>query len=123
MKNLTFNKNRSGRIGERKSRSKVNTDWDRHKIRYELARKGYVSLLTLDANNGFKPATISNAIGEPHKKGEQVIAKVLNVPPHVIWPSRYYTKGKSLGKRLSPQPSENYRRRNAKGKSQKGAEK
>lgn len=97
----------------------MTTDWTRHKIRYELAKKGFLSLLALDAKNGFVPMTVSNAIREPHKEGEQAIAKVLKVHASQIWPSRYDKDGN----RLRPQPATNYRRRNPKCKSQKGAQK
>ncbi len=91
-------------------------DWSRHKIQYELKKRGHEVLIALDFKNNLPKGTVNNAMSVPQKEGEKVIANILKVDPQVIWPSRYGTDGR----RLRPQPAANYKRRSRKGKSQKG---
>lgn len=95
------------------------SDWPRHKIVYELKKRGHGVLIAIDFHNGLPQGTASKAISVPVAEGEKAIADILKVSPQKIWPSRYGNDGK----RLRPQPAANYRRFNPKGKSQKGAQK
>ena len=94
-------------------------DWTRGKIRYELEKVGVTNFFDLDRSSGLPLGTCSNAIREPRRNGEAVIAKALNRHPKIIWPSRYDVKGD----RLTPQPSRNYRDGRNDGQCQKGARK
>lgn len=95
----------------------MSDDWPRHKVIYELKKRGHNALLAIDLSNSLSRGTTSRAITFPSRKGEEVIAGLLDVKPHRIWPSRYWKNGK----RKNPQPAANYSCRNGKGKSQKGA--
>ena len=82
-------------------------DWDRIRILYELKRAGVASFYALDRSHKLPLSTCSKAASIPNTRGEHVIAKALGRPPHQIWPSRYDAKGR----RLRPQPAENYKQR------------
>ncbi|WP_320202432.1 helix-turn-helix domain-containing protein [Agrobacterium rosae] len=64
-----------------------------------------IKLTDIDEKYKLPRGTAGNAIHEPHVAGERAIAAALNTRPHLLWFSRYH----SSGKRLSPQPSDNYR--------------
>lgn len=79
--------------------------WDAHRIRYELALKGWQNLRDIDRKHLLPINTVNNTLCAPHLKGEQVIADILGVEPRTIWPNRY----DSFGNRLRPQPRKNYK--------------
>lgn len=61
----------------------------------------------VDRAFGLQVGTVSKTLGYPHSQAEQAIASVLQLPAAEIWPSRY----DASGKRLKPQPAENYKPR------------
>ncbi|MBB4955595.1 Ner family transcriptional regulator [Agrobacterium vitis] len=64
-----------------------------------------LTLAKIDGDYNLPTGTAGNAVHEPHLAGERAIAAALKTRPHLLWPSRYFADGR----RLSPQPSENYR--------------
>ncbi|ACM37187.1 MULTISPECIES: helix-turn-helix domain-containing protein [Rhizobium/Agrobacterium group] len=64
-----------------------------------------LTLAKIDENYNLPSGTAGNAVHEPHLAGERAIAAALKTRPHMLWPSRYFADGR----RLSPQPAENYR--------------
>lgn len=67
-------------------------DWAKADI-IAAVRKSGTSLRQLSINNGLCEKACSTALHRPYKVPEQLIAEAINVPPHVIWPSRYDTNG------------------------------
>lgn len=65
----------------------------------------YGTLQAVEIANRLPKGAIANALRAPNKLAEQVIAKALSTRPHLLWPERY---DKKTGKRLRPQPPENY---------------
>jgi Ner family transcriptional regulator len=49
---------------------------------------------------------MAHALALPNERAEQLIAAALDVPPSMIWPSRYNADGS----RKRPQPPTNYHR-------------
>ncbi len=84
-------------------------DWTAAKIKYEIAKRG-LTLYAVSQAAGLNKRACSQAIAEPHSRGEFAIGKALDVAPCIIWPSRYHDDGS----RLDPQPNFNYRERNKK---------
>jgi len=78
-------------------------DWDPEIIKAAIRRTG-VTLADLARREALAPQVLRHTLARPRAEGERVIARFLDVPPHVIWPSRYHEDGK----RRSPQPRENY---------------
>jgi len=72
-------------------------------IKARLAERGY-ALGTVDQLYRLTAGSARNALRLPHEPGEKAIAKALNTKPHLLWPERYAASGK----RLTPQPPENY---------------
>lgn len=70
-----------------------------------------LTLALIDEDYKLPRGTAGNAVHEPHVAGERAIAAALKTRPHLLWRTRYHADGK----RLIPQPVENYRyaRRNA----------
>ncbi len=64
-----------------------------------------ITLAEIDKKYHLPTGTAGNAVYEPHVAGERAIAAALKTRPHLLWFSRYLADGR----RLSPQPSENYR--------------
>lgn len=91
-------------------------DWTRARIRYHLEEKAGVTYRDLDRANKLPDTTCAKAAGVPHEAGELAISQALGIPPFQIWPSRF----SKSGRRLSPQPRKNYRRRPSNGLRQKG---
>lgn len=75
-------------------------------ILYLLSVRGH-TCADVDRAFGLQVGTASKTLGYPHGRAEQAIAKMLQLAAHKIWPSRY----DALGKRLKPQPAENYKSR------------
>ncbi|MBF0247002.1 MAG: helix-turn-helix domain-containing protein [Alphaproteobacteria bacterium] len=71
-----------------------------------LNRAGW-TFMEVDRAFELAPSTASKAAGYPHLNGELAIAKALKTSPSQIWPSRF----DASGKRLKPQPSQNYKPR------------
>ena len=74
-------------------------------IRYLLAREGF-TFADVDRMHGLHPGTARNSARKPYANGEKAISQTLGLPARLIWPSRY----EADGKRLKPQPRQNYKR-------------
>ncbi|MFK5980843.1 MAG: helix-turn-helix domain-containing protein [Rhizobiaceae bacterium] len=75
-------------------------------IKSSLAENGF-TLLGVDRHYKLPKGTAGDTLRNPNQRGEKAIASALGVKPQTLWPSRYNAKS---GKRLSPQPSQNYDR-------------
>ncbi|MCJ9428579.1 helix-turn-helix domain-containing protein [Kordiimonas marina] len=79
------------------------SDMPEHEIMYELRCRG-LTYAAIDVKYGFPDHTSANAASRPDPKAEVAIAAELGKQPKDIWPSRYGQDGR----RLRPQPRENY---------------
>lgn len=84
----------------------VPQDWTVFTIRDRLAAKGIRTLAQLARRVGLDKRAVSAALHRPHEAGERAIARTLGIQAAQIWPSRYDRQGR----RLKPQPPENYGR-------------
>ncbi len=64
------------------------------------------SLLDVDREYQLPRGTAGTTLREPNAAGERAIAAALKALPHLLWRSRYHSKGD----RKSPQPKANYER-------------
>jgi Ner family transcriptional regulator len=64
-----------------------------------------LTLTEIDKSYNLPTGTAGNAVHEPHVAGERAIAAALKTRPEFLWRSRYHQDGR----RMSPQPAENYR--------------
>ncbi|MBL1435211.1 MAG: helix-turn-helix domain-containing protein [Rhodobacteraceae bacterium] len=78
------------------------TNWKKSEIKYRLARAGWPYMQDVDRRFGLPINTTANATHRPEPRGERVIADLLQVPAHVIWPSRYDATGNSTSLNLLP---------------------
>lgn len=76
-----------------------------HRIKRLLADAGLI-LLGIDREYGLARGTCGNALQQANLAGERAIAAALRRRPEHLWRTRYH----SDGRRLSPQPKENYLR-------------
>lgn len=65
----------------------------------------YGTLQAVEIAYDLPKGAIANCLRAPNNSAEQVIAGALDTRPELLWPERYDTK---TGKRLRPQPPENY---------------
>jgi Ner family transcriptional regulator len=70
------------------SSMKQATDWSPNRVLYELHEKG-LSLRALASRCGVHVSALSQALYGRYPKSELRIAHALDLPPRVIWPSRY----------------------------------
>lgn len=70
-------------------KSPIQQDWHPADIIAALKKRG-TSLAALSRASGLASSTLNNALSRSWPKGEKLIAEALNVPPQLIWPSRYY---------------------------------
>jgi Ner family transcriptional regulator len=66
-----------------------NNDWHPADIIAALRKKG-TTLAAVSRAAGLSSSTLSNALSRPWPKGEILISQAIGVPPHTVWPSRYY---------------------------------
>ncbi len=81
-------------------------DWHPEDIKMAIRKRG-ATMASIGRDNHLSRQVVANALIEPNSKAELAIASFLNVPAYLIWPSRYGNNGR----RLTPQPSENYERK------------
>lgn len=62
-------------------------------IRYQLARRG-LTLAALSRKQGLHRNVAQAALARPYPRMERVIARVIGMQPHEIWPERYDAAGK-----------------------------
>lgn len=68
---------------------KTAQDWHRADIIAALHKAGW-SLRQLSLQHGYSQAsTLKNALDRPWRKGEQIIADAIGVPPEEIWAGRF----------------------------------
>lgn len=67
-------------------------EWTNADIVAAIKNKGH-TLTGLAKINGYSSAAISVCLCKPWPKVEKIIARVIGVPAHVIWPPRYDHKG------------------------------
>lgn len=67
-------------------------DWHKADIKAALERAGY-TLRGLAAAHSLPPHHFQSALWVPRPKPEAVLAAVIGVPAHEIWPSRYQPDG------------------------------
>ncbi len=75
------------------------------KVRSALYLRG-LTLLDIDRQYGLPLKTAHTTLREPNARGEEALCDALALDARELWPERY----DAGGHRLSPQPSENYRR-------------
>ncbi|SOC46590.1 Nlp family transcriptional regulator [Rhizobium subbaraonis] len=64
-----------------------------------------LTLTGIDKAYNLPAGTAGNAVHEPHLAGERAIAAALKTRPEYLWRTRYHADGR----RITPQPAENYR--------------
>lgn len=74
------------------------TDWNQTDIIAALHEQG-TSLAKISQNAGLRAATLHNALVKNWPKGEQLIATALNLPPAIIWPTRYLHRASLLSEK------------------------
>ena len=87
-----------------RKRSITSQDKSPEEIVYLLSTKGY-RCTDVDRKFDLSIKATSKALGYPHLQAERAISTVLQLPAYEIWPSRF----DATGKRLKPQPKENYK--------------
>lgn len=70
----------------------VSFEWTRANIVAAIKNKGH-TLTGLAKINGYSDAAISVCLCKPWPKVEEIVARVIGVPAHVIWPPRYDHRG------------------------------
>ncbi|MBU9834470.1 helix-turn-helix domain-containing protein [Rahnella sp. L72c] len=75
-----------------------NTDWHPADIIAALRKRG-TTLAAVSRAAGLSSSTLSNALSRPWPKGEILISQAIGVPPHTVWPSRYYDRQGNIIKR------------------------
>ena len=69
-------------------------DWPAQKIRESIREKG-ISQAALARSAGLTESAVRTAICDPYQpRAEAAVAKLLGVPAHLIWPSRYFPDGR-----------------------------
>ena len=72
----------------------VPEDWHPADIKAALEKRGW-SLSKLSRAHGYKRGSAAKALYHPWPRMERIIAKVLDLEPWQIWPSRYNDSGSS----------------------------
>jgi len=79
---------------------KTKSDWHHADIIAALHKKR-TTLAALSRESGLCSSTLANALSLPWPKGEDLIARALNVKPQDIWPSRFIDEhGKPLERKI-----------------------
>ena len=80
----------------------VKRGWSREQIKAGLRDKGY-SLASLARLHKRGRGYFSLVLIQPMRKGEKIIADILDVHPSTIWPARYGSDGRPLIGRFLPE--------------------
>lgn len=80
----------------------VKRGWSKERIKAELRLKGY-SLASLARIHGKGRTYFSIVLVQPLRKGEKIIADILDVHPSEIWPARYGSDGRPDQGRFLPE--------------------
>ena len=86
------------------------------RVKGRLTLAGF-SLLDIDRQFDLPRGTAGTTLREPNAAGERAIAAALKTRAHLLWRSRYH----SDGRRLSPQPANNYQRSTMRDRRQEAA--
>lgn len=62
-------------------------------IRAAISKKGG-SMAELARTHGYSEAYVRNALIRPLFQAEQIIAKFIGIPAHILWPLRYDKNGR-----------------------------
>lgn len=65
-----------------------NADWHPADIKAALEKRG-LTLRQLSVQAGYAEDSLKSVLRTPCRPYQQIVAKALDVPPDVIWPSRY----------------------------------
>lgn len=65
-------------------------DWHSSDIIASLKKTG-TTMAALSRQSGLSSSTLSNVLYRKWPRGEKIVSSHLNIPPWVIWPSRYKT--------------------------------
>jgi Ner family transcriptional regulator len=84
--------------------AKPKADKSAIEIQFMLNSAGW-TYAAVDRAHRLRPGIAKAAAHKPCAPGETAIARVLDLPAHRIWPSRYDAQGN----RLKPQPTANYK--------------
>lgn len=79
-------------------------DWHPERIKSAVRAKGR-SMRKLAIANGLTVQALTHALHRPLFGPETVIAEFLELPPHVIWPSRYRPDGSRRSVTKTPRPA------------------
>lgn len=74
--------------------------WDRYSIKAEIERRGK-TLTQLAKDYGVSDRTVRNALYNPSKKGEEIIAEFLGESLHTIFPDRWTNENNRIYPRYS----------------------
>ncbi|MBF0646414.1 helix-turn-helix domain-containing protein [Desulfuromonas acetoxidans] len=69
-------------------KSSFPSDWHPADIKAALEKKGF-SLSRIAREHGYAPTSPSNVFRRRWAAMEKIIANIVGVSPHIIWPSRY----------------------------------
>ena len=79
----------------------TNADWPPEKVKAAIYEKG-VSMESLAIGAGRSASVVRIALRRKCPTGERVVAELLGIPAHEIWPSRYHPDGRSISRPTSP---------------------
>ncbi len=76
-------------------------DWPPEKIKHAIYSRD-ISMEALAIANNRSASIVRMALRRKCPTGEEIIAELLGVPAHEIWPSRYYADGRSRSRPVIP---------------------
>ncbi|WP_140918684.1 helix-turn-helix domain-containing protein [Limnobaculum xujianqingii] len=71
-----------------KRKEDLNADWHPADIKAALEKRG-LTLRQLSVQAGYAEDSLKSVLRTPCRPYQQIVASALDVPPDVIWPSRY----------------------------------
>ncbi len=79
----------------------MHADWPPEKVKAAIYAKG-VSMEALAIGAGRSASVVRIALKRKCPTGERVVAELLGIPAHEIWPSRYHPDGRSNSRPTVP---------------------
>ncbi|MBW7998372.1 MAG: transcriptional regulator [Candidatus Glassbacteria bacterium] len=77
--------------------AQTETDWHPADIKAALAKRGW-SYARISREFGHKDlSTAYGVLKKPYPRIERFIAEIIGIPPHRIWPTRYFKDGSPKG--------------------------
>ena len=83
----------------------MRADWHPEDVKAAVRKTGW-SLARLAERWGYSPNGFRVVLRRPWPAAEAVIARHLQLPPTIIWPSRYDGAGRSLTRRYTARPKD-----------------